>query len=408
MRSLARVTWHNGITGSLNMSSLKRCGARLAPPDGIGLYRGVLPLLLSGLALSGCATHAGDPANDPPIVAVAPVVRAPTMLTEELTGQIAPFLTAEIRPQIGGIVKRRSFAEGADVHVGQLLFMIEDRLYASAYSEAKAQLEGARAAQAAARVKAQRFATLRDTNAASVQDVDDADTAARQADALVHEREAVLTTARVNLDYTRIVSPVTGRIGRSQITVGALVTPGQPAPLATVQAIGTVYADLALPLGASASASPVLPLPKAGVAARLFVGDADSRPVSGRVEFTDASVTPATQSTVVRIRIDNPDHRLLPGMFVRGEIEDPAPLSATMVPQQAVTVRSGVDGSVLVVDRHDRARRRSVLLGRASGSRWIIQSGLAPGEMIIVAGGSKIAAGDVVRPRSFVDPGANP
>ena len=366
-----------------------------------------MPLVLSGLAVSGCTAHAADQVSDPPVVATAPAVRAPAVMTQDLNGEVAAILTAEIRPQIGGIIQRKAFTEGSDVRAGQLLFTIEDRLYASAHAEAKAQLEGARASGLAATAKARRFATLRETNAATIQDIDDAQTAAQQANALVHEREAALATALANIDHTRIRAPISGRIGRSQITVGSLVTPGQPESLATVQTIGRVYADLSLPLGASGYGASAQSPPKVGSAVRLFVSG-DRRPLTGRVIFTDAAVMPATQSTVVRVGIANSEHRLLPGMFLRGEIEAPSPIGATVIPQQAVTVGSGADGTVFVVDHHGRANRRSVLLGRTYGTRWVILSGLAPGERVVAAGGSKVLAGQVVRSQPFAVVGANP
>ncbi|MGY2737132.1 efflux RND transporter periplasmic adaptor subunit [Sphingomonas sp. UYP23] len=386
----------------LGKTAGRELAAALTTRDSFRLGASALPAVL---ILTGCSAQTQEVEKAPAVVQVAAVALAPTTVSRELNGQVVPTLTAEIRPQIGGIVKRRLFTEGTDVYAGDVLFTIEDRLYVSAFGEAKAQLENARASQAAAAVKAKRFATLQNTNAASAQDVDDALTASRQADALVHEREAALATARANLDYTRIRSPISGRIGRSQITVGALVTPGQAAPLATVQSIDSVFADLALPLGQGGGDGTAEVVPASGSAVRLLAGGDAGQPLSGRVEFTDATIAQGTQSAIVRVRVTNRFHELLPGLFVRGAIEETVAPSATMIPQQAVTVGSGSAGSVLIVNRQNRAVRRAVVLGQAIGANWIIRSGLAQGERVIMTGGAKIAPGDTVRPHAVTNEG---
>ncbi len=362
-----------------------------------------ITFLAAAALLSSCSPRAkATDQEQPPVVQVVRMTAAPAEVTRSLNGRIVPFLTAEIRPQIGGIVQRRLFAEGSVVQVGQVLFQIEDRLYASALRQAQAQLESAHASLTAAAAKAGRFTMLENTNAATAQDLDDARTAAAQAAALVHEREAALETARTNLDYTRVRAPISGRIGRSEITVGALVTPGQPAVLAIVQSVSTVFADLALPLvqddGAHGGGD-ALP-PSRGTAVRIFTEGDRHNPLVGHVAFTDVAVAPDTQTTIVRVKIDNPGRRLLPGMFVRGDVAVAAPAAATMVPQSAVSVDTGDQGSVLVVDGHSRALRRAVTLGPTIGAAWMVTSGLAPGDRVVVAGGAKVAPGDPVRVRS--------
>ncbi len=361
--------------------------------------RPLLTVLLA--ALAGCAAHPVAPAPALARVGIVVLKAAPLTLSDELTGRVAPTQASDVRPQVSGIVRARLFAEGAQVHAGQPLYEIDPSLYRTAQDQAAAQLETAQSTLLAAQSKADRFKALTDTDAASRQDVDDAAAAATLARASVHQFQAALQTARINLGYTRLTAPISGRIGRSAITAGALVTAGQATPLATIQALDPVYVDITqsasqrLSMRRAAAAGQA---PPAGAAVRLKLEDGGDYPLPGRLEFSEVSVDPDSGTVILRARFPNPQGLLLPGMFVRVELAQASVPRAILAPQQAVSRGPDGDATALVLDARDRVVSRRLQVGPAVGDRWLVTSGLSAGDRLIVEGVAKVKPGDVVSP----------
>ncbi|MGK2286314.1 efflux RND transporter periplasmic adaptor subunit [Pedomonas sp. V897] len=357
------------------------------------------PLALAAL-LAGCKEQA-MPTPGTPEVGVVALKTENVTVANELPGRTAAFLVAEVRPQVSGIIQKRLFEEGSMVKAGEPLYQIDPSLYEAARNEAEAQLASARANLAAARARAARYDTLKDSEAVSRQDIDDALAAARQAEAAVKQAEARLATAKINLAYTQVAAPISGRIGRSSVTAGALVTASQANPLAIVQQLDPIYVDITqssaqlLQLRRSLAKGDVLP---ASTKLRLKLEDGTDYPLEGKLEFAETIVDENTGTVTLRARFPNPDGVLLPGMFVRVVAPQAVVPNAILAPQQGVTRDAKGDATALVVTSDGKVEQRTITAERAIGDKWLVTSGLKAGDRLIVEGTDKVRAGQPVKP----------
>jgi membrane fusion protein (multidrug efflux system) len=369
-------------------------------------------VLAFSLALAGCGQGGrGMPDMGPPEVGVIVLMTQPVTLNTDLPGRVTPFAVAEVRPQVGGIVKARLFTEGGEVRAGQVLYQIDPASYRAAYDQARAQLASAEASAAAAKAKADREAGLEGGVAISRQEFDDTQAAARQAAAGVAQARAAAEAARINLDHTRVTAPIAGRIGRSSVTQGALVTADQAASLTTIQRLDPVYVDI------TQSASELLRL-RRGVAAgqvgqggparsvvRLKLEDGGDYPLDGQLQFTDITVDPGTGAVAIRAIFPNPNGVLLPGMYVRAVITQGVDSQGLLVPQQAVTRDQTGQPTAWIVDAQGKARLRTLKTDRAVGDKWLVTDGLKPGDTLIVEGQQRVQPGVAVHAVPFGSPG---
>lgn len=378
-------------------------------------------LVFAGLLLSGCKENvnvsASPPAMPPPEVAVVTVHPERVVLTTELPGRTSAYLVAEIRPQVNGLIQKRLFEEGAYVKEGDLLYQIDPAPYEAAHRQAKAALVTAEAelvtAEAnlpAIRSRAERLKGLVGIHAVSQQDYDDASAALRQAEAHLAARKAsveinraAMESARINLSYTPIRAPISGRIGRSNVTVGAMATAYQPMPLAVVQQLDPIYVDV---VQASTELLRLRRRMESGHLKRggavqnkvkLFLEDKTPYPLTGTMQFQDVTVDPTTGSVTVRMVFPNPRQVLLPGMFVRAEVQEGVSEQGLLVPQQGVTRDIKGNPYALVVNQEDKVEQRPLEVERPIGDKWLVTGGLAPGERVIVEGMQKVRPGAPVR-----------
>jgi len=372
-------------------------------------------LLVAVFALAGCSrnsTAAGPTQPPPPEVAVVTIAPQKAVLTTELSGRTAPYLIAEVRPQVGGIIQQRLFEEGAVVKAGQVLYRIDPASYQAAHDSAAAALARAEAQLTPARLKAERYRELGKINAISHQDLDDAEAAFKLAEAEVAAARAALQTARINLDYTTVKAPIGGRIGRSSVTTGALVTTNQDAALATIQKLDKVYVDVTQ---ASADllklkrelASGMLKGARADQATvRLLLEDGSRYDQPGTFQFSDVTVNPSTGSVTLRTVFPNPDEVLLPGMYVRAILEEGTMDQAILVPQQGVTRNPAGKALVMVVGAEEKVEPRVIEVARTVGDAWLVSGGLQPGDRVILEGTQKARPGTVVKAVPFGAPAA--
>jgi len=359
------------------------------------------PILVLALLLAGCG--AKDSKKDPPTPEVGYIVvttqSAP--LDIELAGRTTAYETSEVRPQVSGVIKARRFQEGAIVHAGQTLYEIDPSLYRAAAAQAQANLANAEAARDAAEAKASRYRPLADMEAVSKQDYTDAAAAAKQAAAAVAQNKAALDTATINLKFTRVPAPITGRIGRSMATTGALVTNGQTDPLTTIQRLDPIFVDVQqssadlVALRRSLSAGGVTP---SSASVHLVLEDGSDYPLAGQVEFSEAMVDQNTGTVTLRARFPNPSGLLLPGMYVRAKLSQAIAQNAILVPQQAVSRDPRGGGSVMLVGPNSKAVLQTISSDRTVGDKWLVTSGLKAGDRVIVEGLSRIKPGQTVRP----------
>ena len=324
--------------------------------------------------------------------------------TTALAGRIASFQVAEVRPQVGGILQQRLFTEGADVKAGQALYQIDPAPYEAALDSAQAALMKAEANVTPARLKAERFRELLAIKAVSKQEYDDAQAAFKQAEADVAVNRAAVKTARINLEYTKVRSPISGRIGKSAFTPGALVTANQAQALTSVRQLDPVYVDITqssqdllrlraqFTNGELRSAAEEAPV-------RLKLENGAMYPHEGRLQFTDVSVDESTGMVSLRALFPNPEHILLPGMYVRAVIAEGVDENALLVPQRALRRDPKGQASVLLVDGGGKVDVRLVDVGRTVGDSWQVLSGLKPGDRVIVEGGQNVRPGMSVKIR---------
>jgi membrane fusion protein (multidrug efflux system) len=367
---------------------------------------------LNGVAFSilfaATATLAGCGDKGPPAggqgavpVTVATLATQTVTLKRELPGRVTPFLVAEVRPQVNGIIARRLFTEGGLVKEGEPLYQIEDATYRADSESAQASLARAEATLVTAQLNARRSAELVKVDAVSKQDDEDAAAALRQAEADVKAARAAVARAGVVLGFARITSPISGRIGKSSVTQGALVTANQAAALATVQQLDPVYVDL------TQSAAELLELRRALAAGKLtgtrdlpvsiLLEDGSEYDLAGKLAFSDVTVDPTTGSFALRVVVPNPRNILLPGMYVRAIVGDGERQDALLVPQQGVTHDPKGDTTAMVVGKDGKVEVRRVVVSRAIGDKWLVESGLAAGDRVIVEGLQKIRPGAAVQ-----------
>jgi membrane fusion protein, multidrug efflux system len=350
------------------------------------------------LLVAGCGGgEAPQPQMGPPAVTVVTLQTEPVTLTRELPGRTTPYVVAEVRPQVTGIVEERLFTEGSFVEAGQPLYQLDDATYRAAYNSARASLSRARAALEVARLNAERAAELVKVNAVSRQEHENAVAAFEQAKADVGVAEAQVAATAVKLGYARITSPIAGRIGKSSVTQGALVTADQAEPLATVQQLDPIYVDL------TQSASELLELRRAlalgsiqeaeGMPVAVLLEDGTRYGEEGELAFTDVAVDPSTGSFSLRVVVPNPDHMLMPGMYVRAVISNAVLEEGLLVPQQGITRDPRGNASAMVVAKDGTVQVRPVELSRTIGDKWLVRDGLLAGDRVIVEGLQKIQPG---------------
>ena len=352
--------------------------------------------------LTACGKdQAGPP--PPPEVSVITLKPRAVEITDQLPGRTTAFRVAEVRPQVTGVVQKRLFTEGTEVKAGEQLFQIDAGSYRAALSSAQAALKRAEAQAVTAKLLAERYEPLIAANAVSKQENDEAIAANARAEADVASARAAVDAARINVVYTQVLSPISGRIGRTMITEGALVTSGQQAPLVTVQQLDPIYVDI------TQSSTEMLRLQRQFANGELVKDETNQAEVSltledgsryperGRLKVSEASVDPSTGSVVLRAVFPNPRRELLPGMFVRAQLSQGTRAAALMVPQRGVAHNPRGEATVLIVDKDEKVAERVVTADRAIAGEWLITSGLAPGDRVIVDGLQKAKPGSPVK-----------
>lgn len=332
-----------------------------------------------------------------PQVSVHIVKSAPLAVTTELPGRTDAYRVAEVRPQVSGIILHRNFTEGSDVKAGESLYQIDPATYQAAYDNAKGELVKAQAAANIAHLTVKRYVPLVGTQYVSKQEYDQAVATAQQADASVVAAKAGVESARINLAYTKVTSPINGRIGKSSVTEGALVTNGQSTALATVQQLDPIYVDVTQSSSDFMRLKQQTSLQKGDTSSvELLMENGQPYPLKGTLQFSDVTVDESTGSITLRALFPNPQHMLLPGMFVRARIDEGTQPDAILVPQQGVTRTPRGDATVLVVNDKNQVELRTVVAPQAIGDRWLITEGLKNGDRVIISGLQKVRPGVTV------------
>ncbi len=368
-----------------------------------------LGLLATAALLAACAKDAGGPPPPPEVTVITLQPRA-ISITDQLPGRTTAFRVAEVRPQVTGIVKKRLFAEGGEVQAGQQLYQIDAGSYRATLNSANAALQRAEAQAVSARLLQERYAPLIAANAVSRQENDEAISARARAEADVAAARAQVDNARINVVYTQVLSPITGRIGRALVTEGALVTSEQPSPLATVQQLDPIYVDI------TQSSTEMLRLQRQLASGELVKTEDNQAEVGltledgrvyaerGRLKVSEVSVDPSTGSVVLRAVFPNPRRELLPGMFVRAQLTRGTRSAALLVPQRGVSHNQKGEATVLVVGQDDKVAEKVVTADRAINGEWLITAGLSAGERVIVDGLQRAKPGSQVKPVAAPEP----
>lgn len=358
-------------------------------------------LTVAAFALGGCGGEKQQAKPPPPVVGIVAVQPTTVPLDIELPGRTAPFLTSDVRPQVSGILLERLFTEGSLVRVGQPLYRIDPRIYRAAVGQAQGNLASARANAVTARLKAQRYTDLEKMNAVARQDADDARAAAGQASATIQQTGSALRQAEVNLGFTTIKAPISGRIGRSLVTPGALVTDGQTTALATIQTLDPIYVDI------QQSATQLLALRRAlrkggalpaTAPVRLKLDDGSDYGETGTLLFAEVTVDPTTGAVALRARFPNRDNLLLPGLYVRAVVTQARRTGAFLVPAQGVQHDPRGAASVLVVGPGNKIVQRPVVAPSMQGNAFVVTDGLKGGDRVVIEGAGNARPGTVVRP----------
>ncbi len=377
--------------------------------------RGLAPLaavlMLSGsFVLTGCDDNKSQQAaqQQPPEVGVVTLKNEPLKITTELPGRTSAFRVAEVRPQVSGIILKRNFEEGTDIKAGVSLYQIDPATYQAAYDSAKGDLAQAQANAHVAQLTIKRYKPLLGTKYISQQDYDTAAATAAQTAAAVQAAQANVETARINLAYTKVTSPISGRIGKSSVTEGALVSSGQTTALATVQQLDPMYVDVTqssddfLRLRAELESGQLKQNDgKANVTLLMQNGNAYSQ--TGTLEFSDVTVDETTGSITLRAIFPNPEHRLLPGMFVRARLDEGTNPSALLVPQQGVTRTPTGQATAMVVGADNKVEVRNITANQAFGDKWLVTDGLKEGDRVITVGLQRAKPGAQVTPQEVKD-----
>jgi len=377
----------------------------------MNINRGLTPLavvlMLSGsLALTGCddkpAQQQQQGAGQAPEVGVVTVKAAPLQITTELPGRTTAYRIAEVRPQVSGIILKRNFTEGSDVEAGVSLYQIDPATYQAAYDSAKGDLAKAQAAANIAQMTLNRYKKLLGTKYISQQDYDTAQADAQQANASVIAAKAAVENARINLAYTKVTSPISGRTGTSTVTEGALVQSGQTTALTTVQQLDPIYVDVTQSSNdflrlKQEMANGSLKQDNGKAKVELVTNDGMKYDQSGTLEFSGVTVDQTTGSITLRAVFPNPDHTLLPGMFVRAKLEEGVNPNALLVPQQGVTRTPRGDATAMVVGEGDKVEIRNITATQAIGDKWLVTDGLKSGDRVIIEGLQKVKPGVQVK-----------
>jgi len=375
--------------------------------------RGLTPLavvlMLSGsLALTGCDDKpAQQGAQQMPEVGIVTLKSAPLQITTELPGRTSAYRVAEVRPQVSGIILKRNFTEGSDIQAGVSLYQIDPATYQATYESAKGDLAKAQAAANMDQLTVKRYQKLLGTKYISQQDYDTAVATAQQSNAAVVAAKAAVETARINLAYTKVTSPISGRIGKSAVTEGALVQNGQTTALATVQQLDPIYVDVTQSSNdflrlKQELANGKLQQENGKAKVELVANDGLKYPQNGTLEFSDVTVDQTTGSITLRAIFPNPDHTLLPGMFVRARLEEGVNPDALLVPQQGVTRTPRGDASAMVVGEGDKVEVRQITATQAIGDKWLVTEGLKTGDRVIITGLQKVRPGVQVKAQEVV------
>lgn len=373
------------------------------------LFPRLLALLAACLAVAACSGEVAAPPRPAAKVTVVTLKAGPVTLVRELPGRASPFRVAEVRPQVTGIIAKRLFTEGSQVEQGQALYQIDDAAYRAAANSARAQLARAEATLTSARLTARRIGELALIDAVSVQENENAIAALKLAEADVGAARADLDSANVILAYARISAPISGRIGKSSVTQGALVTANQATPLATVHQLDPIYIDL------TQSSAELLQLRRAltagslqdtsGLPVTILLEDGSEFSHKGTLEFAEVSVDPATGSFNLRVKVDNPQGLIMPGMYVRALLSKGVREDAILVPMQGITRDPKGKASAMVVDGEGKVAVRAVEVSTAIGDKWLVEDGLEAGDKVIVEGLQKIGPG---MPVQFTEKGVTP
>ncbi len=378
-------------------------------------------MLLAGMLLSltlaaGCkkeqqkAAGGAAPGGMTPEVSVFTVTTSPITLNTELPGRTSAYRIAEIRPQVSGIIQKRLFREGSDVKTGAVLYQIDPDSFQAAYDNAVAALGQAEANLPAARLRATRYRKLLQQKAVSQQELDDAEAEQRRLEALVRHGQAAVKSARINLNYTRITAPISGRIGRSSVTDGALVSAYQAQALTSIQQLDPIYVDV------TQSTADLLRLKRKLESGnlhssgerkvRILLEDGSVYRHPGILQFKDVTVDSTTGAVALRVVVPNPEGDLLPGMFVRAQVYEGDNAAAILVPQQAVTRDPKGNPEALIVLPDNRLERRSLVLERTVDDKWLVSKGLQAGEVMVIEGFQRVRAGMTVKPVPYAGPAA--
>ncbi|WP_142846662.1 efflux RND transporter periplasmic adaptor subunit [Telmatospirillum sp. J64-1] len=366
-------------------------------------------LSVLSLSLAACkdpAAQASNPAPQQAVeVGVVTVMPQNLSVSAELPGRTAAYRVAEVRPQVSGIVLKRFFREGSDVKAGEQLYQIDPAIYQASFDSAKAELQKAEANLQASRNKANRYEELIKRGVVSKQDYDDVRALLKQNEAEVAAAKAALDLARINLDYTKVFAPISGRIGKSTVTEGALVSANQATALATIQQLDPLYVDVTqsasqlMEMRKDIASGRIRPNEQGKVPVTLFLhSGGEPYPLQGELQFSDVTVDQSTSSVQMRAVFPNPNLELLPGLFVRAKVDQGIAADALVVPQPAVTRNADGSAMVWVVGNDNKVNIRPIKTDRAIGNKWLVTEGLQPGERIVVEGLQKISPGAEVKP----------
>jgi membrane fusion protein, multidrug efflux system len=360
-----------------------------------------------GLFAAGCARHAAPPPPKP-AVTVLDLHARPVSVTTELPGRVSAYRIAEVRPQVNGVILKRLFNEGDLVAAGQQLYQIDPAPYEAALASVRASLAHARASVTAAKLTEERYQALSEAHAVSRQDYDNALATLLQDEADVASSQAAVRAAEINLAYTKMYSPISGRTGRSSVTEGALVTANQATSLVTVTQLDPVYVDLTQPsttivrLKRELAAGQIRRLDGNEAPAKLLLEDGSPYGSTGKLEFSEVTVDQGTGSVTLRAIFPNAQNLLLPGMFVRATIEEGVREGAILAPQQGITHAPDGSATALIVTADGKVEKRAVELDRALGDDWVVTKGLVAGDRLIIAGLQRVKPGMEVSARPQV------
>ncbi|GAB4063832.1 efflux RND transporter periplasmic adaptor subunit [Uliginosibacterium sediminicola] len=364
-------------------------------------HAGIGLAVMFGLLLGACskAPQSGQPQGGPSEVGVVTIAPQTVALSSELPGRTSAFQIAEVRPQVNGIIKNRLFTEGGEVKAGAPLYLIDPATYQATLDSAQAALAKAEATVASTRAKAQRYEELASIKAVSQQDRDDAVAAQKQAEADVAVAKANVATARINLAYTNVAAPISGRIGKSEVTAGALVTANQTTALSTIQQLDPIYVDVTqsnaelLRLRQDLKSGRLKSAGANQARVKLLLEDGSVYPLEGKLTFADVTVDQDTGSVTLRAIFPNPEHVLLPGMYVRARVEQGLRENAILVPQQGVTRDTKGNATAMVLNAEDKVEPRVLKTERAVGDKWLVSEGLSAGDRLIVEGLQRVRPG---------------